>query len=97
MTNVTFYTGEELEFHMGRFYDNLTLEQAISRFKSIEHPMGLKGIGIKVEDTGDYWDLLVGHSINISDLNYVPDIKNLPETQQAIDTLKKAFPDFSIE
>lgn len=95
MDKVTFYTGEELEFHMGRFYDNLTLEQAINRFKSIEHPMGLKGIGIRVEDTD--WDLLTGRSINVSDLNYVPEIKDLPETKQAIEVLKKAFPDFNIE
>lgn len=96
MDKVTFYAGEELEFHMGRFYDNLTLEQAINRFKSIEHPMGIKGIGIQTEDSG-CWDLLTGHSINVSDLNYVPEIRDLPETKQAIETLKKAFPDFNIE
>jgi len=93
--HVTFYVGEDLEFHTGKFAEGLTLDQAIARYRTIKRARGIKGIGI---DFGgiDAWDLVQGETINISDLNYVPQIKERPETQEAIEQLKRAFPDFKV-
>lgn len=90
---VTFYAGEDIEFKTGKFWENLTIEQAIDRFKSLTKSRGIKGIGINSDDLGE-WELVTGHTIQISNLNCVPDIRDLPETQNALELIKKAFPEF---
>ena len=44
--HVTFYVGEDLEFHTGKFAEGLTLDQAIARYKTIK-----KAIIIIMEET----------------------------------------------
>ena len=96
MDNVTFYAGEELEFKTGRIKYDMSLDEAIKYYKYIidTYHTGIPGIGINVND--EEWDILSGKAIMESDLKYVPDIKNNPATIQAIEKLKKVFPDYEV-
>lgn len=52
---MSFYAGEDMEFHQGRFQDNLTVEQAMEAYRQIEHARGVKGIGVRVVMMNGDW------------------------------------------
>ena len=84
---VTLYVAECNEFHsLGEFHENIELvEEAIKIYNSIppERMHGIRSIGMNIHEKGkeayedDQIDLLVGNSINMYLVSYIPYIKDI--------------------
>ena len=93
-SKVSFYAAEDMEFHQGRFKENLTVEQAIEAYKQIEQPRGIKGIGVQSEDFD--WGLVGGNTLNLADLQYVPQVAGNLQVQEAIKTIYQNMPELTV-
>ncbi|WP_243125890.1 MULTISPECIES: antirestriction protein ArdA [unclassified Eubacterium (in: firmicutes)] len=93
-SKVSFYAAEDMEFHLGRYQENLTVEQAIEAYRQIEHPRGVKGIGVQSEDFD--WGLVGGNTLNLSDLQYVPEVAANLQVQEAIKTIYQNMPELTV-
>lgn len=93
-SKVSFYAAEDMEFHQGRFKENLTVEQAIEAYRQIEQPRGIKGIGVQSEDFD--WGLVGGNTLNLADLQYVPQVAANLQVQEAIKTIYQSMPELTV-
>ena len=93
-SKVSFYAAEDMEFHLGRYQENLTVEQAIEAYRQIEHPRGVKGIGVQSEEFD--WGLVGGNTLNLSDLQYVPEVAANLQVQEAIKTIYQNMPELIV-
>lgn len=93
-SQVSFYAAEDMEFHLGRYQENLTVEQAIEAYRQIEQPRGVKGIGVQSEDFD--WGLVGGNTLNLSDLQYVPEVAANLQVQEAIKTIYQNMPELTV-
>lgn len=91
---ISFYVAECMEFpSLGEYHDNLTLEEAYTRYELIpeERMHGIKGIGFCLEDgsiyDGDY-ELMAGGEISRELIELVPHYKESPLVQMAIRELE---------
>ena len=106
-TEVTFTVAECGEYHnLGEFYENIpTVEEALAIWKQIpaERMNGIPAIGIHIhtpgteamEDVGI--DVLSGRRIDLSILEYIPDIRENPQAMERIAELVAKLPDVEID
>ena len=91
---VTFFVAEDMEFHIGRFKDNLSVEQAIKEYENLDHARGIKGIGVQVGDLS--WGLVNGKTLDLDDLKYVPEVVNNIQVLNAIKTMQNTIKDLNV-
>lgn len=70
------------------------MEQAIEAYRQIEHPRGIKGIGVQSEDFD--WGLVGGNTLNLADLQYVPQVAANLQVQEAIKTIYQNMPELTV-
>ena len=104
---LTFYVAECMEFTiLGEYHENLTLEEAVSLYHSIpaERMHGGKGIGFVLHhanEPGDAFedmefDLYSAGVIDVDMINHVPEFRDSPLVQQAIQNIVIHFPDAQV-
>lgn len=91
---ISFYVSECMEFpSLGEYQDNLTLEEAYTRYELIpeDRMHGIKGIGFRLEDgsiyDGDY-ELMAGGKISRELIDLIPHYKKSLLVQKAIRDLE---------
>lgn len=104
---VTLYVAECSEYHaIGEFYENIkSVEEAIQIFDSIspERMNGIRSIGINIHEKGkdayedDQIDLLVGKTINMYLVSYIPYIKDIDKAVDMMAELMYQLPDKEID
>lgn len=104
---LTFYVAECMEFTiLGEYHENLTLEEAVSLYHSIpaERMHGGKGIGFVLHhanEPGDAfedmeYDLYSAGVIDVDMINHVPEFRDSPLVQQAMQDIMVHFPDAQV-
>lgn len=104
---LTFYVAECMEFTiLGEYHENLTLEEAVALYHSIpaERMHGGKGIGFVLHhanEPGDAFedmefDLYSAGVIDVDMINHVPQFRDSPLVQQAIQEIMVHFPDAEV-
>lgn len=94
-SKISFYAAECMEFpSMGKYYENLTLEEAVEKYKTIPEDRihGIKGIGFCLEDGSVYdgeYELMSGGKISKDLIDLVPHYKESPLVQKAIRDLER--------
>ena len=92
---ISFYAAECMEFpSMGEYYENLTLEEAVEKYKTIPEDRihGIKGIGFCLEDGSIYdgeYELMSGGKISKDLIDLVPHYKESPLVQKAMRDLER--------
>lgn len=92
---ISFYAAECMEFpSMGEYYENLTLEEAVEKYKTIPEDRihGIKGIGFCLEDGSIYdgeYELMSGGKISRDLIDLVPHYKESPLVQKAMRDLER--------
>lgn len=82
-SKISFYAAECMEFpSMGEYYENLTLEEAVEKYKTIPEDRihGIKGIGFCLEDGSIYdgeYELMSGGKISKDLIDLVPHYKKV--------------------
>ena len=94
IAKISFYVAECMEFpSLGEYHDNLTLEEAYTRYELIleERMHGIKGIGFRLENgriyDGDY-ELMAGGKISRKLIDLIPHYKESPLVQKAVSDLE---------
>lgn len=94
-SKISFYAAECMEFpSMGEYYENLTLEEAVEKYKTIPEDRihGIKGIGFCLEDGSIYdgeYELMSGGKISKDLIDLVPHYKKSPLVQKAMRDLER--------
>lgn len=94
-SKISFYAAECMEFpSMGEYYENLTLEEAVEKYKTIPEDRihGIKGIGFCLEDGSIYdgeYELMSGWKISKDLIDLVPHYKESPLVQKAMRDLER--------
>ena len=92
---ISFYAAECMEFpSMGEYYENLTLEEAVEKYKTIPEDRihGIKGIGFCLEDGSIYdgeYELMSGGKISKDLIDLVSHYKESPLVQKAMRDLER--------
>lgn len=92
---ISFYAAECMEFPtMGEYYENLTLEEAVEKYKTIpaDRIHGIKGIGFCLKDGSIYdgeYELMSGGKISKDLIDLVPHYKESPLVQKAMRDLER--------
>ena len=92
---ISFYAAECMEFpSMGEYYENLTLEEAVEKYKTIpaDRIHGIKGIGFCLKDGSIYdgeYELMSGGKISKDLIDLVPHYKESPLVQKAMRDLER--------
>ena len=92
---ISFYAAECMEFpSMGEYYENLTLEEAVEKYKMIpaDRIHGIKGIGFCLKDGSIYdgeYELMSGGRISKDLIDLVPHYKESPLVQKAMQELER--------
>lgn len=92
---ISFYAAECMEFpSMGEYYENLTLEEAVEKYKMIpaDRIHGIKGIGFCLKDGSIYdgeYELMSGGKISKDLIDLVPHYKESPLVQKAMQELER--------
>ena len=92
---ISFYAAECMEFpSMGEYYENLTLEEAVEKYKMIpaDRIHGIKGIGFCLKDGSIYdgeYELMSGGKISKDLIDLVPHYKESPLVQKAMQDLER--------
>ena len=92
---ISFYAAECMEFpSMGEYYENLTLEEAVEKYKTIpaDRIHGIKGIGFCLKDGSIYdgaYELMSGGKISKDLIDLVPHYKESPLVQKAMQDLER--------
>ena len=92
---ISFYAAECMEFpSMGEYYENLTLEEAVEKYKMIpaDRIHGIKGIGFCLKDSSIYdgeYELMSGGKISKDLIDLVPHYKESPLVQKAMRDLER--------
>lgn len=92
---ISFYAAECMEFpSMGEYYENLTLEEAVEKYKMIPEDRihGIKGIGFCLKDGSIYdgeYELMSGGKISKDLIDLVPHYKESPLVQKAMRDLER--------
>ena len=92
---ISFYAAECMEFpSMGEYYENLTLEEAVEKYKTIpaDRIHGIKGIGFCLKDGSIYdgeYELMSGGKISKDLIDLVPHYKESPLVQKAMGDLER--------
>ena len=92
---ISFYAAECMEFpSMGEYYENLTLEEAVEKYKTIPEDRihGIKGIGFCLKDGSIYdgeYELMSGGKISKDLIDLVPHYKESPLVQKAMRDLER--------
>lgn len=92
---ISFYAAECMEFpSMGEYYENLTLEEAVEKYKTIPEDRihGIKGIGFCLEDGSIYageYELMSGGKISKDLIDLVPHYKESSLVQKAMRDLER--------
>ena len=102
--SITFYAAECMEFPtLGEYHENLTLQEAVDRYRSIpaERMNGIKGIGFTLEDGSIYdgmsYPLVEGKHIDLDGLSLVEHFKESPLVREAVADIIRALPDLQID
>ena len=102
--SITFYAAECMEFPtLGEYHENLTLQEAVDRYRSIpaERMNGIKGIGFTLEDGSIYdgmsYPLVEGKHIDLDGLSLVEYFKESPLVREAVADIIRALPDLQID
>ena len=101
---VTFTVAESSEFHSAGFYsdDYTSLTSAIDMFHTLRNESDLNGIpalGIKIHKNGaderddSQWDFVVGNRLDLSGLNYLPEMADNEVVRFALKELSELFPE----
>lgn len=91
--SISFFVAECMEYPvLGEYHDNLTLDEAFSRYQAIpdERRNGIKGIGFRLEDGSGYdgdYELMRGGAISRDLIALVPHYQESPLMQKAITDL----------
>ena len=94
-SKISFYAAECMEFpSMGEYYENLTLEEAVEKYKMIPQDRihGIKGIGFCLKDGSIYdgeYELMSGGKISKDLIDLVPHYKESPLVQKAMRDLER--------
>ncbi|MFR8492302.1 MAG: LPD16 domain-containing protein [Mediterraneibacter gnavus] len=94
-SKISFYAAECMEFpSMGEYYENLTLEEAVEKYKTIPEDRihGIKGIGFCLKDGSIYdgeYELMSGGKISKDLIDLVPHYKESPLVQKAMRDLER--------
>lgn len=97
--NLSFYVAECSEFHsLGEFYNNLTLDEAIQKYKNIpsERMNGIKEIGCTLYKDGEWigeLPLVQGNKIQIDLINTIKPFAESFDVQKTVMDLRKEFAD----
>ena len=104
---VTLYVAECNEFHaLGEFHENIkSVEEAIKIYNSIppKRMHGIRSIGMNIHEKGkeayedDQLDLLVGNSINMYLVSYIPYIKDIDKAVDMMAELMYQMPEMEID
>lgn len=92
---ISFYAAECMEFpSMGEYYENLTLEEAVEKYKTIpaDRIHGIKGIGFCLKDGSIYdgeYELMSGGKISKDLIDLVPHYKESPLVQKSMRDLER--------
>lgn len=92
---ISFYAAECMEFpSMEEYYENLTLEEAVEKYKTIpaDRIHGIKGIGFCLKDGSIYdgeYELMSGGKISKDLIDLVPHYKESPLVQKAMQDLER--------
>lgn len=92
---ISFYAAECMEFpSMGEYYENLTLEEAVEKYKTIpaDRIHGIKGIGFCLKDGSIYdgeYELMSGGKISKDLIDLVPHYKESPLVKKAMQDLER--------
>ena len=97
---LSFYVAECMEFPMlGEYHDNLDFEEAVRICESIPSSRinGIKGIGfvLHTENEPDQdltYELVSGRVIDVDMINHVPEFRDSPLVQQAVQDAIARFP-----
>ncbi len=81
-------------FTWGRYQENLTVEQVIEAYRQTEQPRGVKGISVQSEVFD--WGFVGGNVLNLSDLQYVPQVAANLQVQEAIKTIYQNMPELTV-
>lgn len=102
--SITFYAAECMEFPtMGEYHENLTLQEAVDRYRSIpaERMNGIKGIGFTLEDGSIYsgmsYPLVEGRHIDLDGLSLVEHFKESPLVREAVADIIRSLPDLQVD
>ena len=101
--HVTFTVAECGEFHnLGEYHEGIeTIEEAIRIYQAIDPSRmnGIPSIGVNIHIEGtEEWedeqaDVLTGKYIDVDYLNYLPEVRDNPKVQEAVEKLIEVFPD----
>ena len=104
--HVTYTVAECSEYHsIGMYYDNIgSVEEAAKIYKKMDaSPIhGIPAIGIRIHKDGDdeldddQMDIVVGKRIDTESLVYYPRLYKNKIVQEAINEMKKIFPDYKV-
>ena len=102
--SITFYAAECMEFPtLGEYHENLTLQEAVDRYRSIpaERMNGIKGIGFTLEDGSIYsgmsYPLVEGRHIDLDGLSLVEHFKESPLVREAVADIIRSLPDLQVD
>lgn len=101
---LSFYVAECMEFPMlGEYHDNLDFEEAVRICESIPSSRinGIKGIGfvLHTENEPDQdltYELVSGRVIDVDMINHVPEFRDSPLVQQAVQDAIARFPGMEV-
>lgn len=102
---ITFYVAECSEFTMlGEYHENLTLEEAIAVFHTIppERMHGIPAIGFKLHTDGNEehqdseFDIMSGGTVDLDTINHIPEFRDSPLVQQAVQNVIEQFLDAAV-
>ena len=101
---LSFYVAECMEFPMlGEYHDNLDFEEAVRIYESIPSSRinGIKGIGfvLHTENEPDQdltYELVSGRVIDVDMINHVPEFRDSPLVQQAVQDAIARFPGMEV-
>ena len=96
---LTYYVAECMEFPvLGEYHEVDTLAEAVKLYEKIpaDRMNGVKGIGFNLDDGSDYagaYLLMEGGKVVTEMIDLVEHYKNSPLVQQAVEEIKKYYPD----
>lgn len=101
---LSFYVAECMEFPtLGEYHDNLDFEEAVRIYESIPSSRinGIKGIGFvlhteNVPDQDLTYELVSGQVIDVDMINHVPEFRESPLVQQAVQDAIARFPGMEV-
>lgn len=99
---ISYYVAECMEFpQLGAYYDGLTLDEAIKRYRDIpaERMHGIKGIGFDLQDESIYsgtFPVLEGNRIDLESVQSIEHYAESPLVQKTLRELVHALPETTV-